>query len=139
MLALERLEPKLVPPKRERHLVVMGFPLSLGSTGYFSPITSICKAASGLLSIKTTNGDERISYVVDKPSIEGYSGGPVFLMPWPFSDSPALTMINFGSEESKVKCVGVAVATINDKTGGKLGQIIPSHFVSAMIKQADAN
>ena len=138
MLPLSRFEQKLVAPKRERHLVVMGFPLSLGASGFFSPLTAESNSASGLLTIKSENGFNQTVFVIDKPSIEGYSGSPVFLMPWPFSDSAAITMLSVGSEEAKVKCVGIMVSTLSDSTGGKLGAIIPSYYIVELINEIES-
>ena len=74
----------LKAPQRERPLVVMGFPLALGAHGHFSPITSESKAASGLVQIRINKFDpEQTFFLLDKPSIGGFSGSPVFLMPWP--------------------------------------------------------
>jgi len=54
-------------------------------------------------------------------------------MPWPYSDSAALTMIDRASPEAKPKCVGIVSGTISDETGGKLAAIVPSAFAVQMI------
>jgi len=69
---------------------------------------------------------EQTFFLLDKPSIGGFSGAPVFLMPWPFTDSPALTMPNI---DTKASVVGLVKGTISDETGGKLALIVPMHFV----------
>jgi len=51
-LLMDMLNSEETAPKRERHLVVMGFPLALGTTGRFSPVTVETKAASGVLRVK---------------------------------------------------------------------------------------
>ena len=81
-------------PQRERWLVVMGFPLALGTKGRFSPITIETKAASGLVRVKLDYmNTEATFFVLDKPSIGGYSGAPVFLMPWPVASGAALSYL----------------------------------------------
>lgn len=135
-LLLDMLNPDETAPKRERPLVVMGFPLALGTSGRFSPITVETKSASGLLRVKQPNANiEATFFVLDKPSIGGYSGAPVFLMPWPYADSAALSMIDRASPEANPKCVGIVSGTISDETGGKLALIVPSAYAVKLIKE----
>jgi hypothetical protein len=133
-LLMDMLNSDETAPKRERPLVVMGFPLALGTTGRFSPLTVEAKAASGLLRVKQPSANtEATFFVLDKPSIGGYSGAPVFLMPWPYADSAMLSMIDSASPEARPKCVGIVSGTISDDTGGKLAAIVPSVFAVRMI------
>ncbi len=125
-IPVEMLQKELKAPQRERPLVVMGFPLALGTTAHFSPITSESKSASGLVRIQPPNEPEQTFFLLDKPSIGGFSGAPVFLMPWPFTDSPALNMPNI---DEKASIVGLVKGTISDETGGKLALIVPIHYV----------
>ena len=135
-LSMDMINSEETAPKRERHLVVMGFPLALGTTGRFSPVTVETKAASGLLRVKPPGARAEVTlFVLDKPSIGGYSGAPVFLMPWPFADSASLNMIDMASPDAKPKCVGIVSGTISDDTGGKLAAIVPSVFAVQMIAE----
>jgi hypothetical protein len=59
-------------------------------------------------------------------------------MPWPFSTGAALTMINLDSEDSQVKCEGIVTFTVNDRTGGKLGGIVPSYFFVEAINKIES-
>jgi hypothetical protein len=121
-------------PQRERPLVVMGFPLALGTTGRFSPLTIEAKAASGLLRMKRFDTNtEATFFVLDKPSIGGYSGAPVFLMPWPYADSASLKFMDRASPDAQPKCVGIVHGTLSDNTGGKLAAIVPVVFAVRMI------
>ncbi|MFZ3138893.1 MAG: serine protease [Thermodesulfovibrionales bacterium] len=136
-LPLDMIESIEVAPQRERPLVVMGFPLSLGTSGRFSPITGEAKAASGLLRIpRFDTHKESTFFILDKPSIGGYSGAPVYLMPWPYSDSAALTM---PKSSTPPKCVGLVHGTISDDTGGKLAAIVPSAFIVQTIKDVEGS
>jgi hypothetical protein len=78
---------------------------------------------------------EATFFVLDKPSIGGYSGAPVFLMPWPYADSAALSMIDKASPEASPKCVGIVSGTISDDTGGKLAAIVPSAYAVKLIRE----
>jgi hypothetical protein len=90
--------------------------------------------ASGLLRVKLPNAKTEITlFVLDKPSIGGYSGAPVFLLPWPYADSAMLKMIDMASPDARPKCVGIVSGTISDETGGKLAAIVPSVFAIRMI------
>jgi len=127
-----------IAPQRERPLVVMGFPLALGTKDRFSPITVESKSASGLLKLNRFDTNTEASFfVLDKPSIGGFSGAPVFLMPWPYSDGPRLTLPNVGSPAANPKCVGLVHGTKGDNTGGKLAVIVPSYCIVELINQID--
>ena len=134
-LLMDMLNSEEIAPQRERQLVVMGFPLALGTTGRFSPLTVEAKAASGLLRMKRFDTNtEATFFVLDKPSIGGYSGAPVFLMPWPYADSASLKFIDMASPDAQPKCVGIVHGTLSDDTGGKLAAIVPSAYVVKMIR-----
>jgi trypsin-like peptidase len=122
-------------PQRERPVMVMGFPLGLGTTGRFSPVTSEAKPASGLL--RVPRGDtkkEATFFILDKPSIGGFSGAPVFQLPGPFASGGALV---FQELPARTIVVGLVHGTMSDNTGGKLALIIPSKFIRDTILQAD--
>ncbi|MDP1945911.1 MAG: serine protease [Nitrospirota bacterium] len=122
-------------PERERPVTVMGFPLALGTTGRFSPITSEAKPASGLLRIFSPDiKKEATFFVLDKPSIGGFSGGPVFQMPGPFASSGGLV---FPNKSAPTTVVGLVHGTISDDTGGKLAAVVPSKFIRDTILQAE--
>ena len=69
-LPLTMVQSEEKSPQRERPLVVMGFPLALGTTGRFSPITSEAKPASGLLRLPRfdTNRKQPSSYSISPAS-----------------------------------------------------------------------
>lgn len=134
-LTLEMIDSAESAPPRERTVTVMGFPLALGTTGRFSPITSDAKPASGLLRIpRADTKKEATFFVLDKPSIGGFSGGPVYLLPAPYSSGGALV---FTDVSAPPKIVGLVHGTISDNTGGKLAAIVPSKFIHETITSAD--
>lgn len=122
-------------PRREQSVMVMGFPLALGTTGRFSPLTSEAKPASGLIrSPRFDTKKEATFFVLDKPSVGGFSGGPVFLMPGPFASGGALV---FTEVPAQTLVVGLVHGTFFDNTGGKLAAIVPSKFIRDTILQAE--
>jgi hypothetical protein len=134
-LKIGSLSAEEIAPRREQTVIVMGFPLALGTTGRFSPITSDAKPASGLLRIpRFDTKKEAIFFLLDKPSIGGFSGAPVYLSPGPFSSGGALVFQNASAPPS---VVGLVHGTISDNTGGKLAAIVPAKFIRDTILEAD--
>lgn len=134
-LKLSSISAEETVPQRERPVVVMGFPLALGTTGRFSPLTSEAKPASGLLRYpRFDTKKEATFFVLDKPSIGGFSGGPVFLTPGPFASGGAMV---FTELPAQTVVVGLVHGTFSDNTGGKLAAIVPSKFIRDTIMEAD--
>jgi hypothetical protein len=74
-------------PARIFWLAVIGFPLNLGVEGRFSPLSRRTHASSGLLRFpRFDTGRTTTFFVLEDPSVQGYSGGPVFQMTWPTLD-----------------------------------------------------
>jgi len=135
---LDLFEPRLGTPIRERPVTVMGFPLQLGTEGYFSPITSEAKTASDLLRLYSREiKREATFYVLDKPSIGGFSGGPAYLLPTPYSTGNKT--IYFGGPNPQPLFVGLVHGLISDKNGNGLAVIVPSKFIVDLILKADSN
>jgi hypothetical protein len=117
-------------PSRAITLTVFGFPLALGITGEFSPISRETRPASGL--ITTNRGDTKtpaVFFVTQDPSIGGFSGAPVFDTGLPYSTSDAAIQI----DGRPIQIVGVAHGTVPDDTGGKLGLITPAHLLAELL------
>lgn len=117
-------------PTRERPVMVFGFPLGLGATS-FSPVSQQFNRASDL---EMTSSDAFPTpaeyYFIDRPSIEGYSGAPVFHVPGQFSRGTSLVL------QHGFSLVGLVAGTLSDKTGGKLGAIVPPKYVAEVFDRA---
>lgn len=123
------LFPKFEAPSRDKPLTVLGFPLGLGLQGKFSPISKESKAASGLISFP--RADTKVVndfFLLDSPSIGGFSGAPVFILPKAYTVNSGLV---FGNEFS---CVGLVHGTLSDETGGKLCAVVPSQKIIECIE-----
>ena len=125
-LPVHLLSARPLPPDRDIPLTVMGYPLGYGSglvsSEYVSPLSLETKAASGFITLPRFDNSEAATFILlQNPSIEGLSGGPVF-------DTGANY---FGGERTMVvrggvSIVGLVHGTIRDKTGGKLAAIVPA-------------
>lgn len=119
-------------PSRDLLITVLGFPLALGATGHFSPISRETKAASGLLTIDfppPLNLKNVTVFITQDPSIGGFSGAPVFDTGLPASSAHAGLVIR----RPGIVIVGLASATLPDDTGGKLGVVMPAYKIMQLI------
>ncbi len=118
-------------PLRERPLTVIGFPLGLGFRDRFSPISQETKPSSGLLRLaRFDNRKMATFFILDKPSVGGFSGAPVFMLPSSYFFEDRLVV------SKGISCVGVVHGTLFDNTGGKFAAVIPASFVIETINQA---
>jgi hypothetical protein len=105
---------------KNRVLTTIGFPLSLGLSGKYSPITKSSKAASNLFRYKRFDKNIETTFLVlDEPSVQGFSGAPVY----------ALSVVDFGGAALGVgqfACIVLVHGTLPDNTGGSL-QLLYSH------------
>jgi hypothetical protein len=117
-------------PARERPVMVFGFPRGLGVSN-FSPVSQKFSRASN---IAITISDEFPTpaeyYFLDRPSVDGYSGAPVFHVPGLFTRGGGLV------SRRDFALVGVVAGTLSDKTGGKLRAVVPPKFVAEAFDQA---
>lgn len=127
------LEQTLQAPSRDQPLTALGFPLRLGVGEFFSPISRQTKAASGLFTIPDPElaGRSATFYALDEPSIEGFSGAPVFTWPLSALTGAGLTL------GGKLSVVGLFKDTLSDNTGGKLGWVVPSFYIAQTIEKAE--
>jgi len=105
------------PPSRDVALTVLGFPLSFGAAGRFSPISRSTSAASGLM----VGTDGAPFFLLQDPSVGGYSGAPVF-----DTGTPLLTPGSLQLREARTIVVGLMSGTFSDETGGKLAAVVPA-------------
>lgn len=112
-------------PSRDVPLTVVGFPLSLGAARLFSPLSRESRAASGLL--ETPQGDR--VFLLQDPSVGGYSGAPVFDLGGAVFTDTTMTL------HSARTCVGLISATLADETGGKFATVVPASYVLQLLDE----
>lgn len=115
------------PPNRDLILTSVGFPFLPGASGYFSPLTFESKASSGFLTLERSDTHTPCTFfILQDPSIGGYSGCPVF----------DLSIIKLGAMTTTghgTVCYGITHGTISDQTGGKLAAVTPSYYIHGLI------
>lgn len=122
---------KPMTPSRSIRLTVIGFPLSLGIGKTVSPITRESMAASGPLDLpRFDNYVVSQFFLLQDPSVGGFSGSPVFDLHLPSMESGGISFRSSGST-----CYGLVHGTISDKTGGKFAAIVPALFIRQVIDQ----
>jgi hypothetical protein len=118
-------------PGREKVLTILGFPLALGIGQKISPLEKETKAASGLYDIP--DGPNMITvFFLSDPSIDGYSGAPVFSFPIVIGGGSTTIRVDSG----RTICYGLVSATLSDRTGGKLARVVPSSQICETIIRA---
>lgn len=124
-------------PSRERPLTTFGFPLGLGavkerSGDRVSPLAMESRAASGLMTMKRFDRViPQVVFILQNPSIGGYSGAPVFKLPSTFSAGGAIA---FSKPDGHV--MGLVHGTLSDATGGKLAAVVPVAYVTELLERA---
>jgi len=130
-LRIELLVQEESAPDRELDLTILGFPLNLGVKGKFSPISKTSRAASGLLTLPRADTKTKATFfLLEDPSVGGFSGAPVFVKPGTLIKGSALM------HRKGFRYLGIVHGTISDKTGGKFAAIIPSKHVVDTLRQA---
>lgn len=107
-------------PEREDSLTMFGMP-DVYSDLEFAPFTCDCNPASNLwVSHFDVTGSMFKCFMLDKPSVQGFSGGPV---------------ISFINPNSPV-CYGLIHGTRLDNTGGKLAIVVHSAYLFELLEYA---
>lgn len=130
---INQLDLDLTAPFRDMDLLSIGYPSGIGN--YKKPQTTISKffrSTSEMLDVETNNP----YFLIDDPSIDGFSGSPVFSCPFVFEfDGKARTLGNKIKLES---LVGMVNGTYNDTNGGKFTSVIPSKLImDVLVKTID--
>ncbi len=116
-------------PVPELPLVVVGFPLGLGVQNKFSPLRRETHASSGLIDLPRADTKQTPTFfVLQDPSIGGYSGAPVFIVEAHRFGNTIMKGFDANS------CIGIIHGTASDATGGKLGLVTPAKYVYDLIK-----
>lgn len=119
-------------PVKERPIVVFGFPLGIGSSD-FTPVSQEYNRACGSVEAKSDAHPAAAQYyLLDRPSVQGYSGAPAFQVPGVFDRGTNLVV---GKD---LILVGVIAGSLSDNTGGKLGVAIPPQFIAELFDRACA-
>jgi len=118
-----------LPPSREFPLVVMGYPLCLGTTGFVSPLSLETHAASGFITMERFDNKKLATFILlQSPSTSGLSGGPVFDVGKSYYEGRDLTNRN------GISLVGLISGVIYDKTGGKFSMVVPSTEIGRLLE-----
>ena len=113
---------------REVILTTFGFPLGLGISGFFSPLTYRTFASSGLITMSRFDNKKLATFILlENPSTGGYSGGPVFDL------GKIETGIMIMTKGTGTICYGLIHGTISDDTGGKIAAITPSFYILELL------
>lgn len=112
-----------VVPERELSLTMYGMP-DIYTDLEFAPFTCDSKPASSLwISHFDVTGNSFKCFMLDKPSTQGFSGGPV---------------VGFENVEPP-KCYGIIHGTRQDNTGGKLAIVVHSAYLFELVEYAKKN
>lgn len=119
-------------PVREREVTTIGFPFSLGYEKYFSPISKVSKPSSGLIELpRFDNNIVNPFFLLDDPSIRGFSGSPVFELP---------ANLVYGGRNINVQSialVGLIHGSYGDNsTYGGLSAVVPSKAILEVVEKA---
>ena len=107
-------------PEREDSLTMFGMP-DIYTNLEFAPFTCDCNPASNLwIAHFDVTGSMFKCFMLDKPSTQGFSGGPV---------------ISFKSPDTPM-CYGLIHGTRQDNTGGKLAIVVHSAYLFELLEYA---
>ncbi|HEV8199764.1 MAG TPA: serine protease, partial [Candidatus Polarisedimenticolia bacterium] len=122
-----QLEFATSPPSRDAYLTAVGFPHGLGAVGHFSPFTFRSHATSGLITLARFDTKTPCDFfVLEHPSVGGYSGGPVF-------DLGYIVVGAMTTSTGPTRCLGIMHGTIADSTGGKIAAVTPCSYVMDLL------
>jgi hypothetical protein len=107
---------------RRIDVLVMGYPIF--DRENFSPITFKSYLSSSLINIKLENMPKSfLCYLLENPSMAGFSGGPVFVG---VKDRTTISL-------DKTLIIGIVTGTTYDKTGGKFAIITPAFHLLDLV------
>jgi len=114
-------------PPRDDELTCVGFPSGLGIYGNFSPLTYRSFASSSIVNFPRSDSFVNCDFfLLENPSVGGYSGCPVFDLG---------IVVNGGMTTTKANtiCYGIMHGTLGDNSGGKLSIVTPAYYITQII------
>lgn len=128
-LPVDLITARPLPPSRDFTLMVMGYPLCLGTEGFVSPLSLETHAASGFITMPRFDNKKLATFILLQcPSTSGLSGGPVFDIGKSYFDGRELNA-RYG-----ISLVGLISGVIYDKTGGKFSMVVPSTEIAKLLE-----
>ncbi len=115
------------PVSRDFELTSVGFPNGLGAAGMFSPLTYRSYASSSFITLNRADTQTpSVFFLLENPSVGGYSGCPVF-------DLGYMVVGAMTTTKDKTLCYGIMHGTISDNTGGKLAAVTPAYYLADLM------
>lgn len=130
-MPLEFLESQTNLPSRESYVTALGFPLGLGAEGEFIPLSRDSKVSSGML-----NDVGGTFFLLQDPSVSGYSGGPLIQSGDPRVIARDRTAASIAVVSGGARCWGFVSATFGDETGGKMCRVTPAFYAVELVHKA---
>ena len=115
------------PVSRDYELTAIGFPLGLGTEDYFFPLSFRSHASSGFLTMR--RGDTNTNstfFLLEDPSICGYSGCPVFDLGYETSGPSTIF-------RKQTWCYGIMHGTEADENGNQIAKVTPTFYLKNLI------
>jgi hypothetical protein len=130
-MPLEFLESQTNLPSRDTLITALGFPLGLGAEGEFVPLSRDSKVSSGIL--RDGGG---MFFLLQDPSVSGYSGGPLVQSGDARVISTDGTAAGIAVVTGGARCWGFVSGTFADETGGKMTRVVPAFYAVELVRQA---
>jgi len=112
---------------RNINFIVYGYPIV--DPMHFTPISFQSYVSSDLMNIKILRTTDCYCYLLDKSSMQGFSGGPVFVGVREWSE-PGI---------EKTYLIGIITGSLNDDTGGKFTIVTPAYQLLDLIRKGLSN
>jgi hypothetical protein len=93
----------------------------------FSPLTYRSYASSSFITLNRADTQTPSEFfLLENPSVGGYSGCPVFDLGYMIVGAMTTT-------KDKTRCYGIMHGTISDNTGGKLAAVTPAFYLAQLL------
>jgi hypothetical protein len=112
---------------RNVNFIAFGYPIV--DPMHFTPVSFQSYVSSDLMNIKILRTTNCYCYLLDKSSMQGFSGGPVFVGVREWSEP--------GIEQTFL--IGIITGSLNDETGGKFTIVTPAYQLLDLIRKELSN